>query len=303
MLDALQDAARWFATFAAIFLAASFVAHLSVASLSRDRLRAAMAGAPWRSTVAALVLGAITPFCTCSTVPLVAAMHASGVPSVATTAFLIVSPLVNPATVALVAALAGPAMAFGFVLMSLLLALSVALALGLLGISPKTVDAGAAFDGPTRAQQWLVRTRQAAAATLRDLGRLTPVLLGVALLGALLPANVDVGAVGRALEDAGPLAVPLAVVVGVPVYASTALLLPLGAALLAGGASLGVVSAFLIGATGLSVPEGVLLYRLLGGRYLRALVAAFVLATVALGYVVDALMTVSGPALLAAVRP
>lgn len=303
MVDALQDAARWLAAFAAIFLAASFAAHVSVASLSRDRLRAAMAGATWRSTVAGLVLGAITPFCTCSTVPLVAAMHASGVPSVATTAFLIVSPLVNPATVALVAALAGSVMAFGFVLMSILLALSVALALGLLGIAPKTVGGVAACHGPARTPHWRTRARRAAAATLRDLWRLTPVLLGVALLGALLPASVDVGAVGRVLEQAGPLAVPLAVAVGVPVYASTALLLPLGAALLAGGASLGVVSAFLIGATGLSLPEGVLLYRLLGGRYLRALVGAFVLATVALGYLVDALMAVSGPALLAAVTP
>lgn len=300
----MHYALSWLASFVAIYLAVAFVAHVSVLSLGPARLRVVLAGAPWRSTVAALGLGAITPFCTCLTVPLVAGMHAAGVPALATTAFLIVSPIVNPATVALLATLAGVPLAIGFVLLALLLAVVVAGTLALVRVQPRPHDGAvgcAAATGDTL--PWPGRLGRAARAAVRDLWRLTPVLVAVAVLGAALHGRVDADVIGRSLEAAGPLAVPLAVLVGVPVYASTAVLLPLGGVLLAGGASLGVVSAFLIGATGLSLPEGVLLYRLLGGRYLRALVVAFVLATVALGYLVDALTAATVPALLAAGGP
>ncbi len=305
MAATAQYALSWLASFAAIYLAVVFAAHVMVLSLGPARLQAALGGAPWRSTVAALGLGALTPFCTCSTVPLVAGMHAAGVPPLATTAFLIISPIVNPATVALLATLAGVPLAVGFVLLAGLLAVVVAGALALVRVRPRPHDGAvgcvAAEEGGTL--PWPGRIGRAVKAARRDLGRLTPVLVAVAVLGAALHGRVDVDVIGRSLEAAGPLAVPLAVLVGVPVYASTAVLLPLGGALLTGGASLGVVSAFLIGATGLSLPEGVLLYRLLGGRYLRALVAAFVLATVALGYLVDALTAATVPELLAGGQP
>ena len=267
MTATIQHAFSWLASFAAIYLAVAFVAHVTVLSLGPARLRAALAGAPWRSTVAALGMGAITPFCTCSTVPLVAGMHAAGVPPLATTAFLIVSPIVNPATVALLATLAGVPLAVGFVVLALLLAVVVAGALALLRVQPRPHDGDVGCAAATEGTlPWPERLGRATRAAVRDLWRLTPVLVAVAVLGTALHGRVDADVIGRSLEAAGPLAVPLAVLVGVPVYASTAVLLPLGWVLLAGGASLGVVSAFLIGATGLSLPEGVLLYRLLGGR-------------------------------------
>ena len=276
--------------FTAIFLAVAFLAHLLVQSLPPERLRRALARRPWRSTLSALALGAITPFCSCSTVPVVAGMVAAGVPLVPTTAFLVVSPLVNPATVALIAALTSPWLAAGFVLLAMLMAAGVALVVALVRVAP-TVPPGllerpaaASIVAPGRP-----RLASAARRALHDLWRLMPVLLAVVLLGGWLYGRVDVGVVGRSLDAAGPFAVPLAVLVGVPVYASTAVLLPLGGALLAGGANLGVVSAFLIGATGLSLPEGVLLQRLLGGRYVLALAGAFVLIAVALGYLVQAI--------------
>lgn len=296
-----------FGEFAAIFLAVAFAAHVIVRVLPPARLRAALGERPVRSTVAALLLGALTPFCSCSTVPLTAGMAAAGVPVVATTAFLVVSPLVNPATVALLATLGSPALAAGFVVVSLVMALVVALAVAAAGVRPRShiaavasaeelsvAGAGARVSGvaPPRAvpfRAWGSLLRGAALGALQDFRRLLPVVLAVIALAAALAGRVDIGAVGRAMDAAGPLAVPLAVLIGVPVYASTAVLLPLGAALLAGGAGLGVVSAFLIGATGLSLPEGVLLHRLMGGRYLATVAATFVVAAVAIGYLIEAL--------------
>jgi uncharacterized protein len=287
--------------FLAIFLVVTFLVHLLVQSVPTARLRQAMTGRPLSGMALALVFGALTPFCSCSTVPLVAGMAAAGVPVAALTAFLVLSPLVNPATVALLATLVSPLYAAGFVLVSMLLALIVAGVVTTLGVRPTltAVLRPSAPPGPPPAIG--ERVRLAARRSVRDLRALAPLLGGVALVGALLYGRVDAGLIGRAIEAAGPWAVPVAVLAGVPVYASTAVLLPLGTALLATGANLGVVTAFLIGATGLSLPEGVMLQRLLGTRYLTVLVAAFVVTAIILGYLLQGLVPsigTMGPTLL-----
>ena len=324
-MDAVAATLVRFAEFTTIFLAVALTAHLVVQGLPPARLRAALGARPIRSTVAALALGALTPFCSCSTVPLTAGMTAAGVPVVATTAFLVVSPLVNPATVALLAPLGSPALAAWFVLASLVVALAVALVVAVTGVRPSSaigqgvepcgsVDAQATRDGAVRepapacgtedeargrdervaSRRWGALLALAARGALGDLRRILPVVAGVMVLATLLAGRVDVASIGRAIDAAGPWAVPLAVLIGVPVYASTAVLLPIGAALLAGGTGLGVVSAFLIGATGLSLPEGVLLHRLMGARYLGTVAAAFVVAAIALGYLLEALTNAPG---------
>jgi uncharacterized protein len=289
-VDTLVRALVLLSEFALIFLAVSFAVHLLVQSLTPQRLRQAMAGHPVRSTVVALVAGAVTPFCSCSTVPVVAGMVAAGVPVMPLTVFLVLSPLVNPASVALIATLTTPAHAAGFVLLAMGLALVVGAALTALRVTPRMTsaahDADATAGGPTPLP-WRARARRAGQRAWRDGRSVAPLLAAVAAVGAVLHGQVDVRLVSSAIDAAGPWAVPVAVLVGVPIYASTAVLLPLGTLLLASGAHLGVVTAFLIGATGLSVPEGIMLDRLLGRRYLVTLAAAFVIAAVAIGYVLQ----------------
>jgi uncharacterized membrane protein YraQ (UPF0718 family) len=277
------------AEFGSLFFLVSLVVSLVVSSVSPDQLRRALAGQPARVLAGALLLGTVTPFCSCSTVPVVAGMRAAGVGVAATTAFLVVSPLVNPATVALLATWVSPAYALSFVAASLALALAVAGAVVASGVRP-TAKAIAGFPAPNAdtPPTWRRRIAAAAGGAWRDLRRLMPILMAAAAVGAALAGRVDAGFVGRTVETAGPWAVPIAVLLGIPVYASTAVLLPLGAALFASGVDLGVVTAFLIGATGLSVPEGLLLHRFLGGRYLAVLVTAFVFAAVAIGYLLQA---------------
>jgi uncharacterized protein len=286
---ALAIAVVLLAEFAAIFLVVSFLVHVTVQSVSADVLRRAMVGRPLRSTGLALVFGAITPFCSCSTVPLVAGMAAAGVPVTAMTVFLVLSPLVNPATIALLATLVSPLYAAGFVLASMVLALAVASVVTLAGVRPSLPAALRPEAMPGTSLPWRARLRSAMARAVRDLLRLAPLFGAAAAVGALLYGRVEVASIGRLIDAAGPWAVPMAVAVGVPVYASTAVLLPIGSALLATGANLGVVTAFLIGATGLSLPEGIMLQRLLGGRYLLALATSFVAAAIALGFLVQAL--------------
>jgi uncharacterized protein len=243
-----------------------------------------------RSTAVALFAGAITPFCSCSTVPEVAGMASAGVSVVALTAFLVVSPLVNPATIALLATLTTPLHALGFVVLSMIMALAVAGVMAALRVTPTLPPALRSARAPEGTPApWSRRLRAASTRAALDLRRVAPLLAVAAVVGALLHGRVDAGVVGVLIDAAGPWAVPAAVLVGVPVYASTAVLIPLGTVLLATGANLGVVTAFLIGATGLSVPEGLMLHRLLGGRYLTTLAVSFVAAAIVLGYLVQAL--------------
>jgi uncharacterized protein len=289
MGDAPRVALTLLLEFLGIFLVVTFAVHLLLLSVPAARLQRAMGGSPGRAVAWALLFGAVTPFCSCSTVPVVAGMATAGVPVGALTAFLVVSPLVNPATVALLATLVSPLYAGGFVVAAMAMASIVAAVVTLLRVRPTlgaVLRTTAAAGAPVGI---LERARVAAGRSARDLRALAPLLGGVAVVGALLYGRVDAGLIGRAIEAAGPWAVPVAVLAGVPVYASTAVLLPLGSALLATGANLGVVTAFLIGATGLSLPEGILLQRLLGTRYLTVLAAAFVAAAVTVGYVVQAI--------------
>jgi len=277
------------AEFGALFFLVSLAVNLVVSSVPPHQLRRALAGHPARGLAGALLLGAVTPFCSCSTVPLVAGMGAAGVGVATTTAFLVVSPLVNPATVALLATWVSPAYALSFVVASLALALAVAGVVVASGVRPTAkAIAGSPAASADAPPAWRHRISAAAVRAWRDLRRLMPILMAAAAVGAALAGRVDAGFVARTVDAAGPWAVPIAVLLGIPVYASTAVLLPLGAALFASGADLGVVTAFLIGATGLSVPEGLLLHRLLGGRYLAVLVTAFVVVAVAIGYLLQA---------------
>jgi len=294
MIDALRSFLVLAAEFAGIYLAVSWGVHLIVATVPRQRLRALLAGNPARGLGMALLLGAVTPFCSCSTVPVVAGMASAGVAVPTLTAFLVMSPLVNPATVALLASLVAPWYAGVFVAASAVLALVVAGVMALARVripgAPNTVADPVAAAPAGVPSPWGQRLAIAAARAWHDLRKVAPMLAAVAAIGALLHDRVPADALRSVLEAGGAWTIPIAVLLGAPMYASTAVLLPVGATLAAGGVPLGVVTGFLIGATGLSVPEGVMLQRLLGTRYLVVLTTAFVLAAVALAYLVQALV-------------
>lgn len=289
MTDTLRTFVVLALEFTALFFAVSWVVYLIVDSIPRQRLRSLLAGNPVRGTFMALILGAVTPFCSCSTVPVVAGMAGAGVAVPTLTAFLVMSPLVNPATIALLATLVSPWYAGAFVLASAVLAATLGVVMGLLRIRlPASAQFGAVGPaGPVA--PWRTRLIASAARAWRDLRKLAPLLALVAAIGALLHDRVSPAFVQTALAAAGPWAVPVAVLLGAPMYASTAVLLPVGATLAASGLPLGVVTGFLIGATGLSVPEGVMLQRLLGGRYLAVLAFGFVVAATLLAFLVQAL--------------
>lgn len=269
----------------AIYLAVVFLVEVLQSRLGDDRLSRLMGAdvGPSRFLVAA-GLGALTPFCSCSTVPIVAGMNRAGVPWPVLSSFLVVSPLVNPALFALMWALVGVGYAALYVVASLVVAVIVGGVIHGAGWGLKETrrpdacgcSSQQATDGWNLSAAW--------SEALDSTARLLPIFLGAGVLGTALKFWVGTGWIEGLLAGTGWWGIPLAAFVGIPVYASTAVLLPLGALLLQQGANLGVVTAFLMGATGFSLPEGLMLKEIIGGRRLAVLTGAFTVAVVAAGY-------------------
>lgn len=115
-----------------------------------------------------------------------------------------------------------------------------------------------------------------------------PLVIAVAV-GAWIHDYVPASLLERLSGPGQWWAIPLAAVLGVPVYASVVVLLPLGTSLLAKGVGVGVVTAFLLGATGFSLPEGMILYKILPRPLLVRLVVVFTFGVISLGYLFQAI--------------
>lgn len=272
-----------------IYCVVTFLVELLRQGLGPERLqRLLKTRTPVRGMGMAALLGAVTPFCSCSTVPLTAAMMRIGVALPVTTTFLIMSPLLNPATLAILMSLAGPAYGALYVFACFAVALGVGAAMFL--FPSKTTTSLLSVEPSAGPASWSIRSMTALQSTTRSYLGILPVFLIAVAIGALLHDEVAGGALRDRLAGDAWWTVPAAVVVGVPVYASTGILLPLGTALYESGIDLGVITAFLMGATGFSIPEAIMLRKIIGTRLLAVLAGVFAIAVVLVGYGVQILV-------------
>jgi uncharacterized membrane protein YraQ (UPF0718 family) len=259
-----------------------------------ERTRAVLAGrAGGAANVLAASLGVVTPFCSCSAVPLFIGFVQAGVPLGVTFSFLIAAPMVNEIALALLLGL------FGWKIAGLYLGLGLAVAI----VSGWVI-------GRLRMEAWLEdwvrdmpRTRTTvgvAGATLAErvqaglhavreiVGRVWPyVVAGIAIGAAIhgyVPEDFMAGLMGR---DAW-WSVPVAVLIGVPMYSNAAGIIPIVEALLAKGAALGTVLAFMMSVIALSLPEMVILRKVLKLRLIVTFAAVVACGILLVGYVFNA---------------
>lgn len=237
----------------------------------------------------AAAFGALTPFCSCSSVPLFIGFVAAGIPPAITLTFLVASPLINEVGVVMLAGMVGWHVAALYVLAGMTLAIAAGVLLGRLPlerwIDPVVLGvparSGPGADRPGHGAQ-LEAARHETSAVLRSI--LPYVVVGIAI-GALihgwLPQDffLDSG-----LAD-HPLAVPAATLVGIPLYANVAGVVPLVEALYSKGVGLGTAMAFMMSVVALSLPSLVLLRRVM-----RLPLLAWFTATVAAGIVLIGLL-------------
>ena len=262
--------------------------------VSPERVRQALAGRNVViGTAAAAGFGIVTPFCSCSAVPLFIGFVEAGVPLGVTFAFLVSSPMVNEVALALLWGLFGPGIALAYMAAGLAVAIGAGLVIGRLGMERYvedyvwTIRAGSAAIAfrPTMAD----RVRYAWRATLEIIGRVWPWVVAGIAVGAFIHGFVPTDLVVAIGGSGNPLAVPALVALGVPLYSNAAGTIPIVDALIGKGLPLGSALAFMMAVTALSVPELVILRRVMKPRLLAVFVAVVTVGIVAIGYLFNAI--------------
>jgi uncharacterized membrane protein YraQ (UPF0718 family) len=241
-------------------------------------------------------LGVVTPFCSCSAVPAFIGFVAAGVPLGVTLSFLIASPLVNEVAVVLLYGLFGLKIAALYVVSGLLIAVTAGWLLGRLRLE-RYVE-GFVFQTTLRGRpvpagvtlSWADRMRLGREEVTTILRKIWPYLLAGITLGAAIHGWVPAAFFARYAGPDNPFAPLVAVALGVPLYSNAAGILPLIEALHAKGLAMGTLLAFMMSTVALSLPEMILLRRVLKPQLLAVFVAVVATAILATGYLFNAIL-------------
>lgn len=253
-----------------------------------ERTRALLGGRSGLGAITlAALLGTLTPFCSCSSIPLFIGFTAAGLPLAVTFAFLISSPLVDLASVILLASIFNWSIALAYVAVGLVVAILGGWVIGRLGME----DQVAAFvrAAPVTGEA-ATMTRSARLAYARDqvveiVHRVWPyVLIGVGI-GAAIHNWVPAEVVGALLGQDKWWSVPVAVLAGIPMYADIFGTLPIAEALVGKGVGLGTVLAFMMAVTALSLPSLILLKRVIKMRLLVTFTGVVTLGILVIGVI------------------
>lgn len=278
MSASLQEALRWFVVLTAelvvLFLVISFVVGLLQAWIPEERIRSVLERRNRTAGYfAGAALGAATPFCSCSTIPIVAGLLRSKAPFGPTMAFLIASPLLNPIILGLMVMLVGVRGAVLYGLVSFLGAMLVAGLWARLGLEADVRSVRVRGGHQAEVATGSIVRRAWLAAWSFFVPMVPFLLLGTAI-GAFIYGFVPSSWIMAVAGPDKPLAIPAAAAIGVPLYIRAETLIPISQALLGNGMGVGAVIALIIGGAGASIPE----VSLLAGLFRPRLVTAFVVS-------------------------
>jgi uncharacterized protein len=264
---------------------------------SAEKTRALLAGRrEGIGNVLAACLGIVTPFCSCSAVPLFIGFVSAGVPLGVTFSFLIAAPMVNEVALGLLFGLLGWKVALTYLVFGLGVAIVAGWVIGRLHLEHwledwvRNVRAGTA-DIPSAKLDMVDRIKAGLEAVRDIIGRVWPWMLAGIAAGAGIhgyaPAETLAAIMGR---DAW-WSVPAAVVIGIPMYSNAAGIIPVVEALIGKGAALGTVLAFMMSVIALSLPEMIILRKVLTLKLIAVFVAVVGAGILAVGFLFNALFT------------
>lgn len=263
---------------------------------SAERTRALLGGKrEGVGNVAAAGLGVLTPFCSCSAVPLFIGFVEAGIPLGVTFSFLIAAPMVNEVALVMLLGMFGWQVAGLYLLAGLSIAIVAGVVIGRLKME-RHVEAfvwqikGGGGAVAERRPTWAQRFGGAWANTKEIVGRVwLYVVLGIAV-GAGIHGFVPEEALAGVMGAGAWWSVPAAVLLGVPLYSNAAGVIPVVQALMAKGAALGTVLAFMMAVVALSLPEIIILRRVLKPRLIATFVGVVASGIVAIGYLFNLLL-------------
>lgn len=282
----------------ALFLLISALVEIILMYVPEEKLRKKLSGAGIFGNIIAAGFGALTPFCACSTIPMTVGFLNAGVPFGSAISFLIASPLLNPIILGMLGAMVGiKAMAAYFVI-----AFSCSVLFGLLlerlgaqryvknvRLKPATCCAGGEVVDK-RSLPFRGKVKAAFAGAWRSLRPIMGYLLIGVALGAGIYGYMPQDFVMKIAGPDNPFAIPVAAVLGIPLYIRAETAIPIGLALMGKGMSIGAVIALIIGGAGMAIPEMTMLASIFKNRLVAMIVLVIFLTAVVSGYFFNILL-------------
>ena len=240
--------------------------------------------------ISASALGIVTPFCSCSAIPLFIGFVQAGVPLGVTFSFLIAAPMINEVAVVLLFGLFGWQTALIYIVTGLMIAIVSGMVIGILKLDHLVEDwvyklQQSVVETPDVKLKFSERIDAGLQSVKEIVGKIwIYIILGIAVgagIHGYVPQNFMAGLMGKSAW----WSVPVSVLIGVPMYSNAAGIIPIVQALLEKGASLGTVLAFMMSVIGLSLPETIILRKVLKMPLIISFVGIVALGIIAVGFI------------------
>lgn len=239
------------------------------------------------ANIIAALLGTVTPFCSCSSIPLFIGFTSAGLPLGVTFSFLISSPMVDLGSLVLLMSIFGWKVAVLYVILGLVIAVAGGTLIEKLHLDNQVeeyIRNGHSLDVPQDELHFKERMKYAWEQVVATAKKVAPyVLIGVGI-GAVIHNWIPESFIVKVLGDNNPFGVILATVAGIPMYADIFGCIPIAEALLAKGALLGVVLSFMMGVTTLSLPSMIMLRKAVKPKLLGIFIAICTVGIIIVGY-------------------
>jgi uncharacterized protein len=275
-----------FAELTALFLGISTLVDLILQYVSDETLRRWISKRGLLGNFLGAALGAVTPFCSCSTIPVTVGLLRARVPFGATMSFVLASPLLNPIILTMFWVLLGWKACVIYGTVTFVVAMLSGAALEGVGLATDVKNVRVSGERPGREAlaTFGQKLRRAVANAWGDFRSvLAYVVIGVAI-GAAIYGYLPSDFVVRLAGPQNPLAIPVAAAIGIPLYVRAETVIPIAVALTQKGMSLGVVIALIIGGAGMSIPEMSMLASIFKTRLVIVFVGVVFITAVVAGF-------------------
>lgn len=274
-----------------LFLLISYIVGVLQEYIPPSKIQSILSGKNGKGYFIAGLLGAITPFCSCSTIPFLKGLLRAKAGFGTMMVFLFASPLLNPIIIGLFAVTFGMAATVFYFAMAMGVSVTAGYTLEKLGFErfikaeAYTVhEASACSTGCSGSTASINEWKAIWQVTWADFKKVLPYLMGGIALGSMIYGFMPTELVSSMASDGNPFAVPIAAIIGIPLYIRAEAVIPLSAALAAKGMSLGAVMALIIGSAGASLTEVILLKSIFKNQMIAAFLIVIIGMAVGAGY-------------------
>lgn len=270
-----------------LFIVVSFIVSLIQQVVSEEKIKKLLSK-PNKAVnyILGMIFGAVTPFCSCSTIPILAGLLNSKVPFGPAMSFLIASPLMNPLMIFMLWALLGWKVAIVYFVVLAIFSILTGLVFSKMNLAESYKGVNVKGDG-FFANKTGSRFKQALNDAWAFLYPMLPYLFIGVFIGAFIYGFIPEEFITKYASGDGFISVFIASVIGIPMYIRPETMLPIAEALVSKGMSLETVVALIIGGAGASIPEVVLLSKLFKKKFVVSFVIAILVVAIVTGLIVN----------------